>query len=71
MFIVGKKYVFSRRKFIKVFGKKDSREEWVRRLIGIVFVATESSSNTNIIPHGWEMDDDGFGVSRAWCTEIK
>jgi hypothetical protein len=71
MFKVGKKYVFSKRKYVKVFGKADGRETWVSRLVGVVFIATSESAYANIIPYDWHSDDEGLSVCFNWCTEIK
>lgn len=57
-FIKGHKYVFSHKK------TKDIKNNWVKDLIGVVFVATgDSYSEDNVT-------ESGMGVVRSWCTDL-
>lgn len=69
----GKRYVFSRRRFVErnnkygayAYSYNDSIR-WIRQVQGIVFT----------VNHDLGVCDDnptvnGFGIARSWCTEIK
>jgi hypothetical protein len=68
-FEIGKRYVFSRRKFIKNSGKRKEYgyydcTGWIKHVRGVVFTVDHHVGYDN-------PEVNGFGISRAWCTELK
>jgi hypothetical protein len=73
VFEIGKRYVFSKRKYIKTMGKQNSYSSWVKTLIGFRFVAlTNKVVDNGFTTYVPDYQDGGeLVVSRNWCIEIK
>lgn len=73
MFEVGKKYMFSKRKFMRSnkSGGKNNVSDWVSNLVGIKFTVTEESiGHLNSV--GVESSTGCFlSVIMDWCIPIK
>ena len=73
MFIKGKKYIFSKRKYIKEMHLGSGRDKglWIDQMIGTKFIADNVIDNgftAMVYPHNSYMN---YCISRTWCIEIK